>query len=87
MEFNLPTIIGIVASILTSLSLLPQLLKIIKEKKSGDISLLMLGVLFAGLGLWIYYGVLKEDWILITANSLSFSLSVITAALTLKYKS
>ncbi|MBC7651092.1 MAG: hypothetical protein H7101_05020 [Deinococcales bacterium] len=28
----------------------------------------MLGVLFAGCGLWIYYGVLKSDWIIIIAK-------------------
>lgn len=86
MVVNLTTVIGLLASILTSVSLLPQLLKISKEKKAGDISLAMLAILFSGLSLWVYYGVLKEDWILIVANLVSLLLNGFIVVLTLKYK-
>jgi MtN3 and saliva related transmembrane protein len=46
------TIVGIAASIGTAVSLIPQLIKIIKEKRAEAISFGMMIILFAGLGLW-----------------------------------
>ena len=85
----LENIIGISASVFTAIASIPQLLKLIKEKKADDISSIMLLVLIAGLGLWIYYGFLKKDWILIIANSFSFLLnsSLLTLAFIYKGKS
>lgn len=84
MDFT--TIIGIGASAFTATSLLPQLVKLLKEKKSEDISIGMLAVLFIGLSLWIYYGCLKKDWIIIVSNSFSLAINLITVVLSLKYK-
>jgi len=42
-------VIGIIAGICTGVSLLPQLIKIIKEKKADDISWFMLFILLTGL--------------------------------------
>ncbi len=79
-------IIGISASVLTAVSLIPQLVKLLKEKKAEDVSLFMLGILFAGLGLWAWYGFLKNDWIIIVSNSFSFGINLVLAYFTLKYK-
>ncbi len=80
------TFFGIVASSLTTLSLLPQLIKLIKEKKSGDISLFMLFILLAGCACWIYYGILKGDFIIIIANIVSCLLNGTVAILSVRYK-
>jgi MtN3 and saliva related transmembrane protein len=80
------TIIGIIASACTGISLLPQLLKMIREKKSEGVSSIMLIVLFAGLGFWIYYGFLKMDWIIIISNSVSLMINITIAILTLIYR-
>ncbi len=80
------TIIGILASICTGMSMVPQLIKLIKEKKPGDISIYMLVVLFAGVGCWIAYGIMKSDWIIIISNSFSFIINLVLTALTIKYK-
>ncbi len=79
-------IIGISASVFTAIASVPQLIKLFKEKKAEDISLAMLIVLISGLSLWIYYGILKKDWILIAANSFSFFLNsvLLIAAFTFK---
>ena len=84
---KLISIIGILASICTAVSLLPQLIKLLKEKKAENISLAMLAVLFAGLGLWIYYGVLKKDLIIIISNAFSLTINIVLAAFAIKYKS
>ncbi len=79
-------IIGIVAGICTGISLLPQLIKIIKDKKADDISYLMLFTLLCGLGGWIWYGILKEDYPIIVTNSFSFLVNTIIIFFTFKFQ-
>lgn len=83
---NNVTLTGIAASIFTAASLLPQLTKVIKEKKAEDVSLWMLLVLFVGLGLWVYYGFLKNDMIIIISNLFSFIVNILLAGFAIKYK-
>jgi len=77
---------GIAAGILTGVSLLPQLVKIIKEKKADSISFGMLAVLVAGLCGWIVYGILKKDYPIVFTNSFSLLTNIIIVAFTVKYK-
>lgn len=42
--------------------------------KAENVSLPMPGVLFAGLALWVIYGILKEGWIIIISNAVSMIL-------------
>lgn len=83
---NLVTIIGIVASIGTAMSMVPQLAKLIKEKKAENISLYTLFVLFLSVSCWVVYGILKNDWIIIISNSFSFIINVLLTVLAIKYK-
>lgn len=64
-------IIGILAGTLTSVSALPQLIKIIKEKKGSDVSYIMLFVLVAGLCTWVVYGVMKNDLPVMITNAVA----------------
>jgi len=79
-------LVGIGASVLTAVSLMPQLIKLLKEKKAENVSLGMLAILFAGLGLWTGYGFLKNDWIIIVSNTFSFAINLVLAFFALKYK-
>jgi len=83
---NIETVTGICASAFTAVSLIPQLIKVLKEKKAGDVSLWMLLVLFVGLGLWVYYGILKADMIIIASNVFSFIINALLAFFAIKYK-
>jgi len=83
---NTETIIGVAASACTAASLIPQLLKVLKEKKAENVSLWMLLVLFVGLGLWVYYGILKNDLIIIISNAFSFIINSLLAIFAIKYK-
>jgi MtN3 and saliva related transmembrane protein len=76
------TITGIAASTFTSLTLLPQLVKIIREHDGEGTSWLMLLVLFVGLALWIVYGMMKDDAIIIIANSASLFINILTGLFT-----
>jgi len=65
------TIIGTIAGILTSISMLPQLIKVIKEKEVENISWGMIVVLLSGVTLWVIYGILKMEWPIILSNAFS----------------
>jgi MtN3 and saliva related transmembrane protein len=69
-------IIGIAAGVLTSTSMLPQLVKLVKEKKADAISAAMLIVLISGLSLWAYYGILRNDFPLIVTNIFAWTVNV-----------
>ena len=78
--------IGIIAGILTASSMLPQVIKVFKEKKAEDISLLMLIVLLAGIGLWVVYGIMKKDLPIIATNAFSLLVNATMIVLRIKYK-
>lgn len=84
MDFT--TVIGVTASAATSLSSLPQLIKLIKEKKAENVSHAMFAVLVVGMAFWVWYGILRKDWIIIIANSVSFLINLATIISSLKYK-
>lgn len=84
MDFE--TIVGIAASTFTSTALLQQLIKMLREKKANDISHAMLIVLFTGLALWVWYGFIKQDWIIIIANLFAVIINLISGVLTIHYK-
>ncbi|MDQ3049284.1 MAG: SemiSWEET transporter [Bacteroidota bacterium] len=81
------TIIGLIASSATAASLIPQLIKIVREKKAEDVSLLMLAILLVGLSCWVWYGILKNDWIIIISNSFSVLFNVCVVIMTVRYQS
>ena len=79
------SIVGIVAGILTAASLLPQLIKLIKEKKSDDVSAGMLIVLMLGLCTWIVYGIMKNDLPIIITNAFSVTVNLFVIILKKRY--
>jgi MtN3 and saliva related transmembrane protein len=68
---SLATLIGLVAAFCTTISYVPQLKKIRDTGETEDISLKMFLILAAGIALWIVYGVLQRDAVIILANSVS----------------
>ena len=67
--------IGVCAAVLTSLSYIPQVRKAWPRGSTEDLSLKMLIALTSGLLLWIGYGLLKGDWVIVAANSVGAALS------------
>jgi MtN3 and saliva related transmembrane protein len=78
--------VGIGAGAFTAFSLVPQLFKIIREKKAENISYFMLAILLTGLAGWIWYGILKEDWPIIITNAFSFVINLFIIIFSAKYK-
>lgn len=78
-------IIGITAGIFTSVSLVPQVVKTIKEKHAEDVSLVMLLVLGIGLALWIVYGIKRNDLPIMATNSFSLLVNITMVILRVRY--
>jgi MtN3 and saliva related transmembrane protein len=68
------TVIGLAAAVCTTGANLPQLKKAWTTGQTDDISMNMLLVLICGLALWVAYGVLQEDIVIILANAISLAL-------------
>ena len=79
-------VIGIVAGVCTAVSLIPQIIKIQRDKKAEDLSVAYLAVLLIGLILWIVYGVLRKDIPVIATNVVSVIINIVTLVLRWKYR-
>lgn len=64
-------IIGLSAAVLTTAANIPQTYKIIRTKSTKDISAATYGMLLVGFGMWVAYGILREDYPVLIANSIS----------------
>ncbi len=78
--------VGIAAGVFTSASLLPQLIKLLREKKAHDISLFFLLTLLIGLALWVWYGIIKNDIPIIATNSFSIVVNTLMIIYGIRYK-
>ena len=76
-------IIGIFAGICTTVSFVPQILKIIKTRHVRDLSLVMYVVLAFGIFSWFVYGILIKEWPIIVTNIISFSLCLVVVIIKL----
>lgn len=69
-------VLGLVAGGITSVAMMPQLIKVIKEKNAEDISVVMLLVLITGLSLWVWYGIVQNELPIILSNSFSVLVNI-----------
>jgi MtN3 and saliva related transmembrane protein len=78
-------IIGIIAGLLIILSLIPQLVIIIRNKSAKDISVLMYIVLFVAQILWLVYGVLKNDLQVTITNVITSFITILVICFSLYF--
>ena len=79
-------ILGLVAGGITSVAMLPQLVKVLKEKDVEDISLLMILFLITGLSLWVWYGFIKDEIPIILSNSFAVLVNIFLLFSYFKYR-
>ena len=77
-------ILGLVAGTITSITFLPQVVKIWKTKSAKDLSSLTLFFLFLNVSLWLLYGILINDYPIMFTNGIV--LSMIIAMIYFKWK-
>jgi len=82
-------LLGIIAGALTSVAMLPQLIKVIKQKNADDLSWGMLMVLISGLSLWVWYGFIKDELPIILSNAFAVlvNITLLTCCIIYKKKS
>jgi MtN3 and saliva related transmembrane protein len=68
---NFTTAIGLLAAFCTTVSYVPQLKKCWDTGSADDLSLKMFSILAAGIALWIVYGIMQGDAVIVLANSIS----------------
>ncbi|MCZ8342812.1 MAG: SemiSWEET transporter [Leptospira sp.] len=64
-------LIGYLAAFLTTVSFLPQVLRVVLTKQTRDISRNMYLLFALGVFFWLIYGILKGDLPMILANSVT----------------
>ena len=66
-------------------STVPQIRKSLKTKKTDDVSKWLIISLIGGLSLWVFYGILKGDIIIVLANAIGVSLNLFLLFLKWRY--
>ena len=77
--------IGYLAAACTSMSFLPQAIKVIKTNDTESLSIGMYSVFTFGVLCWLLYGLLLTDWPMIIANVITFTLAGIILVLKIKH--
>jgi MtN3 and saliva related transmembrane protein len=77
--------IGLFAGSLTTVSFVPQVLKIWLTKSADDVSYLMFGIFSVGIVLWLAYGIALGAVPIIVANIVTLVLSLLVIALKVRY--
>jgi len=70
-------LIGLIAGFCTTISLLPQIMKMLRTKHARDVSMVMYVVLVIGVVCWLVYGIFLKEIPLILANSVTLMLCLI----------
>jgi MtN3 and saliva related transmembrane protein len=86
METTYISILGFVAAFCTTVSFIPQALRVIKTKHTKDLSLAMYSIFNFGIILWLIYGVLIDSWPIVIANVITLALTLTILVLKIKYK-
>ena len=82
----LAVVFGVIAGILTSIRLLPQLYQSLKHRKTRDISIWFLIILFFQAFFLILYGLTKPDDLIVYMNVLPLVCIVVLLYLKIKSK-
>lgn len=79
-------VIGISATFFTLWSTVPQIKKALKTRKTDDVSKWLIISLITGLTLWVVYGLVKGDMIIVGANSIGVSLNIFLLILKFRFE-
>jgi MtN3 and saliva related transmembrane protein len=80
------SLLGYFAGTLSTIALVPQVIKIWKTKSTRDISLIMFIISCFGAFLWMIYGIMLHSNPVIITNSIVLVLGLIILILKIKYK-
>ncbi|RDE24425.1 hypothetical protein DV711_02225 [Motiliproteus coralliicola] len=76
--------IGMAAALCTTLSFIPQVIHILRNRETSGISLGMYVTFTFGVSLWVIYGFARSDMPVLLANAVTLVLTLSVLGLTLK---
>ena len=77
--------LGILAGTMTTISFVPQVLRIVQTRSAHDISWGMFTVFALGTALWLSWGIVQGALPVIIANSVTLVLSIVIMVLKWRY--
>ena len=84
MDFE--TLLGYTAGFLTTTAFIPQVLKIWKTRSADDVSLPTFVAFTIGVGLWLVYGIVKDEPPMILWNGVTLVLAAAILAMKIKFR-
>jgi MtN3 and saliva related transmembrane protein len=78
-------VVGVIAGILVMSSSIPQIMKSHKTKKMSDVSIYLMSLIASGLFLWIIYGLIRSDPVIIGTNAAGLGLNITLLIMKLRY--
>ena len=78
-------IIGTIAGILVLSSFVPQIVKAYKTKKMSDVSVHLMILIASGMFLWVIYGFIRSDPVIIGTNATGFALNITLLTMKIRY--
>ncbi|MFM7672433.1 MAG: SemiSWEET family sugar transporter [Bacteroidota bacterium] len=85
MELTGVDILGYVAGLITAFTFLPQVVKTWKTKSAKDVAMAMFVIAFTNQVLWLIFGALRADPVIIITNAVMLCMTTIMITLKLKY--
>lgn len=79
-------LVGYIAALFTTFSLMPQVIRVWRLKEARDVSIYMPVMISIGAVLWIVYGILIAETPVIVANAVSLIIGLITIYTTARYR-
>ena len=83
---NFTDVLGYSACAVTALTFLPQVIKTWKEKSARNVSLLMFIIAAVNEVMWIAYGFLRDDMVIVVTNVIMIAMASVMISLKLRYK-
>lgn len=76
---------GVIAGLCSMASFVPQIIKMLRERKADGVSLRMYAITIVGFSCWTTFGVLGGSWPVAVANGICLGLVIVIFALRLRF--
>lgn len=83
---DITALVGIVAAFCILVSQIPQVYRSLKLKETRDLSEGMILLLITGSSLWLVYGILRADNIIVVSNIIMIGIELTLLGIKLRYK-
>ena len=83
---DMTSIVGFGAGFLTTAAFIPQAVKIYRSKSAADVSLTAFLAFTVGVGMWLAYGVMKQELPIILWNGVTLVIAAAILVMKIRYR-